>query len=254
MGRNFTGNIQGNENTTRLANELKKAECQYPPLSKAEEQAMIKKYQNDRETLNQLLILHNLRAVFNIAKKYKAKTDDFDGMIQNGFLGLAEAAKRFDISKKIKFITYAYIWIRKYVLQEFYAKNIEIDQNSISLNQLISSNSSKDSDNAEFEDCMSKYADASFAHISDMRTQLSANERSKIYDELIETLKNDNSLSSTDKEIFMCLYCHQEKVKDIADIYDVTITDIHHVRDKILDKFKHILESKYRIQSYSELV
>ena len=81
MGRNLTGLIQGNENTTKLANQLKAAEKQYPPLTKEEEQAMIKKYKHDRAKLNELLILHNIRAVFNIAKKYKGKTDDFDSMI-----------------------------------------------------------------------------------------------------------------------------------------------------------------------------
>lgn len=151
MGRNTTGMIQGNENTTRLANMLKNAEVQYQPLSKDEELKMIKKYKHDRDTLNQLLILHNLRAVFNIAKKYKSKTDDFDGMVQNGFLGLAEAAKRFDPKMKIKFITYAYVWIRKYVLQGFYAKNIEVDRNSLSLNNLVF-NKSKDGDATELVD------------------------------------------------------------------------------------------------------
>lgn len=81
MGRNLTGMIQGNENTTRLANLLKNAEVQYQPLSKEEERKMIKACKKDRDKLNQLLILHNLRAVFNIAKKYKSKTDDFDGMV-----------------------------------------------------------------------------------------------------------------------------------------------------------------------------
>ena len=253
MGRNLTGLIQGNENTTKLANQLKAAEKQYPPLTKEEEQAMIKKYKHDRAKLNELLILHNIRAVFNIAKKYKGKTDDFDSMIQNGFLGLAEAASRFELKKKTKFITYAYIWIRKYVLQEFYAKNVEVDRNSTSLNRMIF-NHSKDGDTAEFEDYVTQYADPSFSSIEDIDKTLSANEQERICDSLINELKKDTSLSATDKEIFMSLFYHKEKVKDLSEIYEVSVTDIHHIRDKILEKFRTILESKYQIHSYREFV
>lgn len=71
--------------------------------------------------------MHNIRLVFNIAKKYKGKTDDFDNMVQNGYLGLMQAVNRFDIDKGIKFVTYAYPWVMKFILSEFYAKNKEID-------------------------------------------------------------------------------------------------------------------------------
>ena len=121
----FTGKIiQGNDNTTKLLNEIKSSYKQYPTLNKDEERDLIYKYKDNREELNRLFILHNIRSVFNIAKKYSSKVDDFDSLVMDGILGLAEAAKRFDINKNIKFITYAYVWIRKYILQGFYSKNI----------------------------------------------------------------------------------------------------------------------------------
>ena len=252
MGRNTTGMIQGNENTTRLANILKNAEVQYQPLSKDEELKMIKKYKHDRDTLNQLLILHNLRAVFNIAKKYKSKTDDFDGMVQNGFLGLAEAAKRFDPKMKIKFITYAYVWIRKYVLQGFYAKNIEVDRNSLSLNNLVF-NKSKDGDATELVDYVTQYVEPSYCGIEDINKTLSSNEQLNVCKGLMDALEHDNSLSATDKEIFISLFYNKEKVRDLADIYDTTVTGIHRVRDKILEKLRGIVEKKYNIHSYDEI-
>ena len=98
--------IKGNQNTTKLIAELKKAASQYKTLSKDEEAKMIEDNKHDREKLNDLLFMHNIRIVFNIAKKYMSKTDDFDSMVQDGMLGLAIAANNFDISRGTKFITY----------------------------------------------------------------------------------------------------------------------------------------------------
>ena len=72
--------IRGNQNTTKLISELKKAARQYPTLSKGEEEELIKTYAGNRDKLNNLLFMHNIRLVFNVAKKYMAKTDDFDSM------------------------------------------------------------------------------------------------------------------------------------------------------------------------------
>lgn len=44
--------IKGNQNTTRLINQLKRSSEQYPCLDKAAERELIEKYRNDRETLN----------------------------------------------------------------------------------------------------------------------------------------------------------------------------------------------------------
>ena len=77
---------------------------------------MIAKYKGNREKLNELLVMHNIKFVFTVAKKYMSKTRDFDGLVQEGLKGLAEAAARFDIDRGNKFITYAGWWIRKFML------------------------------------------------------------------------------------------------------------------------------------------
>ena len=56
--------IKGNQNTTKLISELKKAAKQFPPLKKNQEMELIRKYENDREKLNNLLFMHNIRLVF----------------------------------------------------------------------------------------------------------------------------------------------------------------------------------------------
>jgi RNA polymerase primary sigma factor len=84
-----------------------------PLLTREEEDALIQKVkEGDKEALNKI-VLANLRFVINIAKKYKNCGVPFSDLISAGNLGLLEAAKRFDSSKGVKFITYAVWWIKQ---------------------------------------------------------------------------------------------------------------------------------------------
>ena len=122
---------------------------------------MIDKYHDDRDTLNRLLFMHNIKAVFNQAKQYMSKVDDFDSLVQDGMMGLAEACKRFDIDKGVKFITYAMPWIRKYILANFYKKNIEIEKMSTSLDSPIMQHKQSDGNDVSFENYVNDYFDPS---------------------------------------------------------------------------------------------
>ena len=147
--------IKGNQNTTKLIAELKKTANKYSTLSKEEESKMIEDNKHNREKLNDLLFMHNIRLVFSIAKKYMSKTDDFDSMVQDGMLGLAIAANNFDITRGVKFITYAMPWIKKKVLERFYIKENEITKRSVSLNAPTSSQKVNDGTDSSLEDWLS---------------------------------------------------------------------------------------------------
>jgi RNA polymerase primary sigma factor len=63
------------------------------------------------------LIEANLKFVVTVANKYRGSTLPLPDLINQGNLGLVEAAKRYDPSKGVKFISYAVWWIRQYIMQ-----------------------------------------------------------------------------------------------------------------------------------------
>ena len=246
--------IRGNQNTTKLINELKKSSTQYPTLTKEQEDELIKTYANDREKLNHLLIMHNIRLVFNVAKKYMGKTDDFDSMVQDGMLGLAIAAKNFDITRGVKFITYATPWVRKKVLERFYNKANEVIKRSVSLNAPMSQSSKlNDNDDPDFEGYVNEYIDPTASTIKTFRQQLSSNEQSKLCADLYNELEKDETLTDKEKKIFTELFYDKERAKDVQRIYGVTSKDISQIKDKILKTMRSRLESHFGIHSFSDI-
>ena len=53
------------------------------------------------------LIIHNLRLVGHIAKKYESKDDSYDDLISIGTIGLIKAIDTYTPSKQVKLATYA---------------------------------------------------------------------------------------------------------------------------------------------------
>lgn len=91
--------IQNNEAVGEFLKALKNDKRQYKTLTKSEERSMIDKYlaEGNEDELRKLLVMHNIRLVFSIAKKYCKDTRDFDNMMAKGLFGLTVAANRFNL-------------------------------------------------------------------------------------------------------------------------------------------------------------
>lgn len=90
--------------------------AKYPILSQTEEKKLGKQIKKgDREALRKL-IEANLRFVVSYVKRYKGMGMSMFDLINEGNLGLIEAAKRFDPDRNVKFISYAVWWIRQAII------------------------------------------------------------------------------------------------------------------------------------------
>ena len=77
------------------------------PLSPAEEKALLARMAAGEADARDALILHNLRLVVYLAKKYENSGVPAEDLISIGTIGLIKAVESFDCTKKIRFSTYA---------------------------------------------------------------------------------------------------------------------------------------------------
>jgi len=90
---------------------------EYPLLTKEEEMTLARDVRaGKREALNEL-IESNLSFVVKVASEYRNLGLPFEDLLNEGNIGLIEAAHRYDAGKGTKFITYAIWWIRKSILK-----------------------------------------------------------------------------------------------------------------------------------------
>ena len=105
-----------------------------PPLSKeAEAEAFAQLASEDAEQARQSLIVHNLRLVVYIAKKFESTGIGIEDLISIGTIGLIKAVNTFCPEKNIKLATYASRCIENEILlflrkSSQYRSEISIDE------------------------------------------------------------------------------------------------------------------------------
>jgi RNA polymerase primary sigma factor len=88
-----------------------------PLLSKEEELALGTRIQLGDEAAFRTLVESNLRFVVKVALRYQGCGLSLLDLINEGNLGILEAARRFSPDRGVKFITYAVWWIRQAIMQ-----------------------------------------------------------------------------------------------------------------------------------------
>ena len=102
-------------------------------LDEKEELELIEKLndKNEQKNARNKLIMHNLRLVAHIAKKYETKLNENDDLISIGTIGLIKAIDSYSIDKKVKLATYASRCIENEILMVLrsnkkYSKNVSL--------------------------------------------------------------------------------------------------------------------------------
>ena len=78
-----------------------------PPLTHEEEEETFKLLESDFQAARDKLIVHNLRLVVYIAKKFENTGIGLEDLISIGTIGLIKSVNTFSVAKNIKLATYA---------------------------------------------------------------------------------------------------------------------------------------------------
>jgi len=90
--------------------------AKFSQLTADQEKELGRRIQSGDKDALKKMIESNLRFVVSYVKRYKGMGLGFLDLINEGNLGLIEAAKRFDPTRNVKFISYAVWWIRQAVI------------------------------------------------------------------------------------------------------------------------------------------
>ena len=104
--------VEGPDTLRMYLREISK----FPQLTAEEEQELGRRVRGGDESAFRKLIESNLRFVVAMAKKYSRSGYPLHELINEGNMGLIEAASRFDPDRGVRFITYASWWIRQAIL------------------------------------------------------------------------------------------------------------------------------------------
>ena len=85
-------------------------------LSRDEEIKIAKAIKQGDPKAIQEMVRRNLKYVVTVANKYRGFGMSLQDLIEEGNIGLIQAAKRFDVSRNVKFITYAARWIKQAIM------------------------------------------------------------------------------------------------------------------------------------------
>lgn len=111
-------------------------------LSKKEERQLFEKYEAEGrpQYIKDEIVTHNLKFLFTVASKYQIKYPEvpLGDILGYGFIGLEDSVDRYDISKGVKFISYAVWRIRASIV-----KHMTSDESYVNVSSSVQENAWK---------------------------------------------------------------------------------------------------------------
>ena len=200
-----------------------------PPLTNEEEQELLKDYTAENLAVREKLIVHNLRLVVYIAKKYESPKVLSEDLVSIGTIGLIKAVNTFNPQKNIKLATYASRCIENEILMHLRKTaslkseisideplNIDYDGNELLLSDILGSDGEEIGVRLEKEDeksllnCLIKQLNPREREIMEMRFALSGKE--------------------------------EYTQKQVADALGISQSYISRLEKRIINKLKHQIE------------
>lgn len=95
---------------------------------KKEEIELLKKIKKGDKDAQEKFLRMNQGLVVSIAKKYAFSPEIVDDLISEGNLGLLEAIRKFSFKKHTRFGTYAYFWVKRYIMRAIASESFKVPE------------------------------------------------------------------------------------------------------------------------------
>ena len=201
------------------------------PLSKEEEQVVFLKLEQNDSKARELLMVHNLRLVVYIAKKFESTGINVEDLISIGTIGLIKAVNTFCPSKNIKLATYASRCIENEILM--YLRKNQSQRNEVSIDEPL--NIDWDGNELLLSDILGTEPDSINRPIEDEAER----------DILLSAIHNLDKRERMIMEMRFGLEGREEKTqKEVADIIGISQSYISRLEKRIIKKLKKELEKR----------
>lgn len=200
-----------------------------PPLSKEEEEVTFVKLERREEAAKQKLIVHNLRLVVYIARKFESSGVGVEDLISIGTIGLIKAVNTFCPGRNIKLATYASRCIENEILM--YLRKCQSQKNEISIDEPL--NIDWDGNELLLSDILGTENDV-------VNNQIEQDVEKSI---LLEAVSRLSERERTIMQLRFGLLDGEERTqKEVADIIGISQSYISRLEKRIIKRLRKELE------------
>lgn len=200
-----------------------------PPLSLEEENKLLEDFEINKEEITQQLIIHNLRLVVYIARKFDAAGANIEDLISIGTIGLIKAVKTFCPTKNIKLATYASRCIENEILM--YLRKTTSLKSEISIDEPL---------NVDWDGNELLLSDILGSDVDEVGSRAEAEDERKILSNLILNLP-PREQQIMNMRFGMHGYTEYTQ-KQVADFLGISQSYISRLEKKIINKIKKEIE------------
>ena len=226
----------------RILKVVWKRECYYinsnnvlpPPLDEEVEKELVEKSSNGDMEARNTLIIHNLRLVVFIAKKFESTKINLEDLISIGSMGLIKGVQTFKLDKNIKLATYASRCIENEILMHL--RKTYRQRQELSLDEVLSVDS--EGNEMILADILPSTDDL----------QLEKIEKKEEVENLYKAL---NKLRKREREIIILRFGLYDKKamtqKEVADLMGISQSYISRLEKRIIDKIRHYVNEEVKL-------
>lgn len=203
------------------------------PLSLEEEQLLSEKLATGDDSAREKLIVHNLRLVVYIAKKFENSGVSLDDLISIGTIGLIKAVNTFSPEKNIKLATYASRCIENEILM--YLRKIASQKMVVSLDEPL---------NVDWDGNELMLADVLGSDGDEISREIEEDDEKRILMQIIEDLPEREK---TIIEMRFGIGNKEELTqKEVADIMGISQSYISRLEKRIIRKLGNRLKAQIK--------